>query len=113
MIIPNEYKMQIQKVVSDSLSFELQKFKAKDNFMPFHFRLLGKDRLLLYSFMQSLLTTFGTSVFEPIAAALNRQASNTIPKLTTILESLINKNPHKMNKVIEISDLYSIDSLPA
>jgi type II restriction enzyme len=38
--------------------------------MPFHFRLLGKDRLALYSFMQSLLTAFGSSIFEPVAAAL-------------------------------------------
>ncbi len=40
--------------------------------MPFHTRLLGKDRMALYSFMQSLLTTFGTSIFEPVAAALAR-----------------------------------------
>jgi type II restriction enzyme len=38
--------------------------------MPFHFRLLGKDRMALYSFIQSLNTTFGTSIFEPVAVAL-------------------------------------------
>ena len=38
--------------------------------MPFHTRLLGKDRLALYSFIHSLNTNFGTSVFEPVAVAL-------------------------------------------
>jgi type II restriction enzyme len=38
--------------------------------MPFHFRLLGKDRIALYSFIHSLSTNFGTSIFEPVAKSL-------------------------------------------
>ncbi len=38
--------------------------------MPFHFRLLGKDRMALYSFIHSLSTKFGTSIFEPVAKSL-------------------------------------------
>lgn len=38
--------------------------------MPFHTRLLGKDRLALYSFIHSLNTNFGTSIFEPVAKVL-------------------------------------------
>lgn len=38
--------------------------------MPFHYRLLGKDRMALYSFIHSLNTSFGTSVFEPVAVEL-------------------------------------------
>jgi len=38
--------------------------------MPFHTRLLGKDRLALYSFIHSLITNFGTTIFEPVAVAL-------------------------------------------
>ena len=38
--------------------------------MPFHTRLLGKDRLALYSFIHSLNTNFGTTIFEPVAASL-------------------------------------------
>ena len=38
--------------------------------MPFHTRLLGKDRLALYSFIHSLNTNFGTSIFEPVGHAL-------------------------------------------
>jgi len=38
--------------------------------MPFHTSLLVKDRLALYSFIHSLNTNFGTSIFEPVALAL-------------------------------------------
>lgn len=38
--------------------------------MPFHYRLLGKDRMALYSFIHSLNTSFGTSIFEPVAETL-------------------------------------------
>ncbi|MGI9338454.1 MAG: TdeIII family type II restriction endonuclease [Gammaproteobacteria bacterium] len=38
--------------------------------MPFHTRLLGKDRMALFSFIQSLNTTFGTAIYEPVAATL-------------------------------------------
>jgi type II restriction enzyme len=40
--------------------------------MPFHTRLLGKDRLALYSFIHSLSTNFGTNIFEPVAEILAR-----------------------------------------
>lgn len=40
--------------------------------MPFHTRLLGKDRMALFSFIHSLNTNFGTSIFEPVARALAR-----------------------------------------
>jgi Type II restriction endonuclease, TdeIII len=38
--------------------------------MPFHTRLLGKDRLALYQFIHSLNTNFGTTIFEPVAVTL-------------------------------------------
>jgi type II restriction enzyme len=38
--------------------------------MPFHTRLLGQDRMALFSFIHSLNTNFGTSIFEPVAKAL-------------------------------------------
>jgi type II restriction enzyme len=49
---------------------KFQNYRPESNHMPFHYRLLGKDRMALYSFIQSLNTTFGTSVFEPVAVSL-------------------------------------------
>jgi type II restriction enzyme len=70
MAFSKEQKIETQKVIANCLRNKFQNYKWKDNNMPFHFRLLGKDRLALYSFMQSLLTTFGTSIFEPVAVTI-------------------------------------------
>jgi len=70
MSLTDTQKSQIQQTIANCLRNKFQNYEAKDNLMPFHFRLLGKDRMALYLFMQSLLTTFDTSIFEPVAAAL-------------------------------------------
>lgn len=62
------------RVVSDILKSSLRNKFANHNpgpaSMPFHTRLLGKDRLALYQFIQSLNTNFGTTIFEPVAVKL-------------------------------------------
>jgi type II restriction enzyme len=70
MPLTNPQKQQLQQVITNSLRKKFQNYKPESSSMPFHFRLLGKDRMALYSFIQSLNTTFGTSIFEPVAVAL-------------------------------------------
>ncbi|MBM3181663.1 MAG: TdeIII family type II restriction endonuclease [Chloroflexi bacterium] len=60
----------IESTIRDSLRKKFQNYKPESKNMPFHFRLLGKDRMALYSFIHSLNTSFGTSIFEPVAVTL-------------------------------------------
>ncbi len=60
----------IERTIKESLRNKFQRYKPESQNMPFHYRLLGKDRMALYSFLQSLNTTFGTSIFEPVAVTL-------------------------------------------
>ena len=69
-MLTSTQKTKIQQVITTCLRNKFKNYVPQDNYMPFHFALLGKDRMALYSFMQSLLTTFGSSIFEPVAAAL-------------------------------------------
>lgn len=61
---------EIESVLKNSLRNKFQNYKPETSFMPFHTRLLGKDRMALFSFIQSLNTNFGTSIFEPVAKSL-------------------------------------------
>lgn len=54
------------------MRYKLANYKPEPNSMPFHTRLLGQDRLALFSFIHSLNTNFGTTIFEPIAVELAR-----------------------------------------
>lgn len=60
----------IEDVLRTALRTKFRNYKPEPAAMPFHTRLLGKDRLALYSFIHSLNTNFGTSIFEPVALAL-------------------------------------------
>jgi type II restriction enzyme len=86
--------------------------------MPFHYRLLGRDRMALFSFIQSLNTTFGTSIFEPVAETIakmrfplaqkqfivgdiiSEQSQNEIQYIMNELTT--GKNPDKINEIERI-----------
>ncbi|HXH19190.1 MAG TPA: TdeIII family type II restriction endonuclease [Chitinophagales bacterium] len=62
---------EVEEVLKSSLRSKFQSYKPEPAAMPFHTRLLGKDRMALFSFIHSLNTNFGTSIFEPVAYALS------------------------------------------
>ncbi|MDR1911490.1 MAG: TdeIII family type II restriction endonuclease [Helicobacteraceae bacterium] len=70
MSLTNDQKTYIQQVITACLRNKFQNYNPEPASMPFHFRLLGKDRIALYSFIHSLSTKFGTSIFEPVAKSL-------------------------------------------
>jgi type II restriction enzyme len=70
MPLTDEQKADIQQVITTCLRNKFQNYAPESNHMPFHHRLLGKDRMALYSFIHSLSTRFGTSIFEPVAKSL-------------------------------------------
>jgi len=65
-----EKKEMIVTILKESIRKKFQRYSPETKNMPFHYRLLGKDRMALFSFIQSLNTTFGTSIYEPVAIAL-------------------------------------------
>ncbi|MEW6607229.1 MAG: TdeIII family type II restriction endonuclease [bacterium] len=66
----NSQKKHIIDTIKTCLMNKFQNYKPESNNMPFHYHLLGRDRMALYSFIHSLNTSFGTSIFEPVAETL-------------------------------------------
>jgi len=60
----------VEDILRESLRNKFQKYKPEPAAMPFHTRLLGRDRIALFSFIHSLNTNFGTSIFEPVAISI-------------------------------------------
>ncbi|HBZ35033.1 MAG TPA: TdeIII family type II restriction endonuclease, partial [Rikenellaceae bacterium] len=63
-------KQSIQEYIVNTLRYKFKNYVVGDEVMPFHYRLLGKDRMALFSFIQSINTMFGTSIFEQTAVRL-------------------------------------------
>ena len=70
MALSKEQIKLVEDTVKNSLRNRLNTYNPEPATMPFHTRLLGKDRLALYSFIHSLNTNFGTTIFEPVAVSL-------------------------------------------
>lgn len=69
-MLSQEHKEHIVGTIKNCLRSKFLNYKPETENMPFHFGLLGKDRMALFSFIQSLNTTFGTSIYEPVAKEL-------------------------------------------
>ncbi len=70
MSLNKSQQVKVQQVIKTSLRKKFLSYNPETKHMPFHYRLLGKDRMALFSFIHSLNTTFGTSIFEPVAITL-------------------------------------------
>ena len=80
MALNKQHKQEITETIKTCLRSKFLNYRPETENMPFHYRLLGKDRMALFSFIQSLNTTFGMSIYEPIAKAL---AKNTFKEAKT------------------------------
>lgn len=87
----------IEDILRSSLRHKFQNYNPEPASMPFHTRLLGKGRLALYSFIHSLNTNFGTSIFEPVAVSL--ASSNFTSALSQ--QTAGNKISSKAQRVIQ------------
>ena len=63
-------KQNVVIVLKNSLKHKFLNYNPEPSSMPFHSRLLGKDRMALFSFIHSLNTNFGTTIFEPVAKTI-------------------------------------------
>jgi len=108
MALTSKQKKHIQNVIKICLRNKFKRYNPESTNMPFHHRLLGKDRMALYSFIHSLNTSFGTSIFEPVAVELAKtkfkKAEAQYPLDTKISQMSQNVIQQIMNKLTTGND---------
>lgn len=100
MALSKNQKVKIQEVLKSNLLHKLSTYKPETFHMPFHFRLLGKDRMALYSFIQSLNTTFGKSIFEPVAEILSKDKFAVSKKQYFVGDNISEYAQHEIQTII-------------
>lgn len=95
----------IAELLTITVREKLRTYRPETIHMPFHHRLLGKDRYAMFSFIQSMNTTFGISIWEQVAVILARGAGNYAERQYKLLgeidektEKLINEIHYKLRK---------------
>jgi predicted nucleotidyltransferase len=67
MTLRKKLKEDITKLLTNVITKKLENYNPESDHKPFHYRLIGKDRYAMFSFIQSMNTTFGMSLFEQMA----------------------------------------------
>jgi len=105
MSLPAETKDKIAELLKKTVHDKLSTYQPETVHMPFHHRLLGKDRYAMFSFIQSMNTTFGMSIWEQLAVVLAKGANNYAERQYKLLgeideetERLINEVHYKLRK---------------
>ena len=113
----------IKEKIKDCLRVKFQSYTPETDHMPFHYRLLGKDRMALYSFIQSLNTTFGVSIYEPVALELARERFKFVDaqakpfnqistgaqrQIQTIINELVIAKNRDANKPLETQEIREV-----
>lgn len=76
MALITQQRKQIKEYLVEKIHQKLATYDPETNSMPFHFRLLGKDRMALFSFIQSVNTMLGTSIFEQVGKIIAEPRAN-------------------------------------
>jgi hypothetical protein len=110
MGLSKEQRDSVEQVLKKSLRHKFQKYAPEPAAMPFHTRLLGKDRLALYSFIHSISTNFGTTIFEPVAVTIAAKNFRSAKSHTMAGEFIYEGALFEIQKIID--DLLTATSSP-
>lgn len=100
MALSKEQIKNVEEVLKASLRNKFQNYDPEPASMPFHTRLLGKDRLALYSFMHSLISNFGNSIFEPVGLALAQKNFKMAASQATAGDKISSAAQAEIQKII-------------
>lgn len=70
MSLPAEKQQRVVSIICDAIEKKLKDYAPESDHKPFHWRLLGRDRMAWFSFVQSVNTMLGTSIYEFVAEEL-------------------------------------------
>ncbi len=101
MALSKEQAKAVEDTLKLSLRNKFQNYNPEPASMPFHTRLLGKDRLALYAFIHSLNTNFGSSIFEPVGLTLAQKNFKMATAQATAGEQISTGAQAEIQKIID------------
>ena len=112
MSLSAKIKREVQELLIAIVREKLNAYHPETVHMPFHHRLLGKDRYAMFSFIQSINTTFGMSIWEQVAVILAEGAGNYAERQFKLLgeideatEKLISEIQFKLRKGVMTANM--------
>lgn len=110
MSLTESLKYEVENILTSALKNKFKRYKPESSSMPFHTRLLGKDRMALFSFIHSLNTNFGSSIFEPVAEVIAKNNFIEIERQYKVGDKISDKSFSQIQKIID--DLRTTKEFP-
>lgn len=110
MCLTKQQIIDVEDVLKNALRHKFQNYNPEPASMPFHSRLLGKDRMALFSFIHSLNTNFGTSIFEPVALSLAKHKFKSAESQVVVGDKISENAQVEIQKIM--NDLTTAKSSP-
>lgn len=119
----SQRQMMIKEKIKDCMRTKFRSYKPETTKKPFHYRLLGKDRMAVYSFIHSLNTTFGMSIYEQVAIAVacekfkvaetqvkpfNKISTEAQQQIQTIINELVVAVDREPNRYLETQEIREV-----
>lgn len=76
MVLSNQQKIEIKKIIKDAIIKKLSEYKLVGDVKPFHEKLFSKERIRETSFFHSCSTTIGVTLFQNIAYLIAKGNKN-------------------------------------
>ncbi len=91
MGLTKKQQEEIKQYLIEKIRKKLENYRPETKAMPFHYRLLGKDRMALFSFIHSVNTMLGQSIFEHIGKLIAKAKQKEAIDQYKGLEGFISK----------------------
>ncbi len=101
MPVSNNESKRIVETLKSVLRKKFENYDPETKHMPFHTNLLGKDRMALFSFIHSLNTNFGTTIFQPVAEELAKNKFQDIKTQHSVGNKISSEAREKIQQIID------------
>ena len=98
----------VGEVIKKAIRGKLNAYNPEPAVMPFHTRLLGRDKIVLYSFIQSLNKTFGTSICEPLPEVVAQENFERADLQVKPPEMMSKRTRNKIDEIVRELEIGNI-----
>lgn len=90
----------VEALIRTAIRSKLNAYNPEPASMPFQVRLLGQDRMALFSFIQSINTSLGTSIYESVAKAVADSSFDTVTLQANPPRQMSRSIRHKVDEIV-------------
>lgn len=101
MVLTNQQKEEIRKLLIDTITNKLKKYKRESSYMPFLSKLIQDyEKVAAYSFIHSISTSLGMSIYEKVSKIVAKPYAQEVERNVKVGGTLSSSQKEVINKIV-------------